>query len=68
MVRGRRVWAAQVAIDHYRKAKDGPRAVADEADFRDLLCDLMHYARREGIDFDNEMRIARDHFDVETGA
>jgi hypothetical protein len=28
----------------------------------DLLADLMHFAHAQGIDFDNQLRIARDHF------
>jgi hypothetical protein len=29
---------------------------------RDLLADLMHFAKAEGLDFDNELRAAREHF------
>lgn len=32
----------------------------------DLLADLMHWSDRNGFDFDNELRRARDHYDEET--
>jgi hypothetical protein len=31
----------------------------------DVLADLMHYCERERIDFENHLRIARMHFEVE---
>jgi hypothetical protein len=45
-------------------------AYADDPEcvVRDVLCDLMHYCRLVGpriLDFDEELRIARDHFDAE---
>lgn len=39
----------------------------DEADFRDLLTDLMHYATQAKIDFEHELGIARRGFDHESG-
>ena len=32
----------------------------------DALTDLMHYCMAKGIDFDNQLRIARDHCGVES--
>jgi hypothetical protein len=32
---------------------------------RDMLADLMHYASANGLDFEDEARIARGHFDAE---
>lgn len=32
---------------------------------RDLLTDMMHFCKSRGIDFDDELRIARDNFDEE---
>jgi NTP pyrophosphatase (non-canonical NTP hydrolase) len=34
-------------------------------EIRDLLADLMHYADCYAIDFDDELRIARDHHAAE---
>ena len=31
----------------------------------DMLCDLMHYCRQNGIDFENELRRGRGHFEAE---
>jgi hypothetical protein len=39
----------------------------DECHFRDLLNDLMHLADREGIDFDESMRVARSSYEQEAG-
>lgn len=67
MTNGRRIWAAQTALDHYRRAKDGREpSERDEADFSDLLADLMHYARREGIDFAAELGRAERNVASET--
>jgi hypothetical protein len=37
----------------------------DESNLRDLLADLMHHADNQGLDFNNELRIARDHYEAE---
>lgn len=66
-LQGRRTWAAQIALERYREAKNGSKAGKDEADFRDLLTDLMHYAKREGIDFADQFGIAERNFEAETG-
>ena len=44
------------------------RVGADESNFRDLLADLMHYADTYGLDFYDELRIARDNYLEELGA
>jgi len=56
---------AEVALIAYGAAKY--EDVGDEADFRDLLADLMHLARARGLDFEDELRIAAGHFDEEAG-
>lgn len=37
-----------------------------ETTVRDCLADLMHWCDAEGMDFENELRIARDNYDTET--
>ena len=37
----------------------------DESDVTDLITDLLHYCRIEGADFDDHLRIARNHFNDE---
>lgn len=45
---------AQMALDAYIDTdKPAPEH------FRDMLCDLMHLAAREGLDFDRELALAR---------
>ena len=40
----------------------------DEEDIlADLLCDLQHWASRNQVDFDAELRRANMHFEAETG-
>lgn len=41
------------------------KEVMDEADFRDLLANLMHYARRHAYDFETELAKARRNFEEE---
>lgn len=41
------------------------KEVMDEADFRDLLANLMHYARRHAYNFENELATARRNFEEE---
>lgn len=36
-----------------------------EANLTDMLADLMHWADRQEIDFDDCLRVARDHFGCE---
>jgi hypothetical protein len=37
----------------------------DESTMRDLLTDLMHYSEQSGIDFDQELRVARHNYEFE---
>lgn len=39
----------------------------DESHFADLLCDLQHYANREGIDFAEQLARGTYHFGEENG-
>ena len=41
------------------------RSRLDEADLRDLLSDLMHYARHRKINFEEELKSARMNFEAE---
>jgi hypothetical protein len=34
----------------------------------DILADLQHFCTAKGIDFNNQLRVARDHVSIETGA
>lgn len=58
----RHVRLARKALKAYRGSTK-----PDEGDMRDLLCDLMHHSAMKRIDFDNELRIARDNFEAEGG-
>lgn len=40
----------------------------DESHFRDLLCDMMHLAQRDGLDFADQLRCAVSNFEEEGGA
>lgn len=55
-------WAAHALAAHIRARGD---VEDDEADFRDLLTDLMHYAKARGINFQDELSTASDHFEEE---
>ena len=37
----------------------------DEDDVKDLLADLMHFCKRNLIDFDDNLRVARDNYEHE---
>lgn len=50
-------------LDRFNAIRGQSRA--DEADLRDLLSDLMHYARQRKINFDEELTTARMNFDAE---
>ena len=67
MVRGptneERARCAGEALRAYLRAKGEP---ADEANFRDLLSDLMHWCHINDKDFDEALRIARRHFQAES--
>ncbi len=62
----KRTTAARAAIDahlesHRRTMVDsGPKDA-----LTDILADLMHWARREGIEFEDSLRPARVHFEAE---
>lgn len=49
----------------YRKAQSGWDMPPDEADLSDLLADLMHWCKREGIDFAAELERAQENFQME---
>jgi hypothetical protein len=58
-----RATKAAVALKEYVGIQD-----SDEADFRDLLTDLMHYASQHKLNFDAELAMARGNFDAEVAA
>ena len=62
----RAAWAT-AAIERYNEAKEGRTLPYDtlETVFTDLLCDLIHYARRSGIDMDGAYKRATSHFEDE---
>lgn len=77
MTNRERALAAEAALDTFTHQTYGGRDAAelndeDNARWRrqtalsDLLCDLMHYARQQGFDFDAELRLAARHFDHES--
>ena len=37
----------------------------DEDDVKDLLTDMMHFCERAGIDFEANLRVARDNYQAE---
>lgn len=47
---------------------DGRDFEGDEDDVRDLLTDLMHFCERMEIDFDENLRVARDNYEHEREA
>lgn len=57
----RTLWA-QAAIDGFRNATGD---CEDEADLRDLLADLMHWAKAHNVDFEDELGVARRNFESE---
>lgn len=66
MRNGHRAERADVALQAYRDFDHEGRE-PDEADVRDLLCDLQHYCHREGITFADEIRFAIGNFEDESG-
>lgn len=54
---------AQTALDAFKVATRCDEE--DEVAFGDLLCDLMHWARRRGIDFDQHVDSAREMHAIE---
>lgn len=65
MRNGERAERAALAVAAYRNS-DGQRE-PDEADVRDLLCDLQHYCHREGIPFQDELLMGISNFEDESG-
>jgi hypothetical protein len=53
------------ALAAYVAATGDGNGEPDETTMRDLLADLMHYSQQNGIDFDQELRIARHHYEHE---
>ena len=49
----------------YCQALEGRDFDGDEDDVKDLLTDLMHFCVRDGIDFENNLRVARDNYEHE---
>lgn len=49
-----------ISLRVYGYKTEGAHAITD------LLADLMHLCAADGHDFDNQLRIARDHFEHET--
>ncbi len=58
-----RARCASEALRGYLRAKGGR---PDEANFRDLLSDLMHWCHINNKDFDEALRTARRHFQAES--
>ncbi len=66
----KRARSAQGAVDGYCQARDpsGNSEYAFEPGdviLVDLLTDLRHWARREGVDVDDCLRVSADHFSAE---
>jgi hypothetical protein len=51
------------ALSAYCTARGGND---DEADFRDLLADMMHYANVNDLNFNKELKTARMNYNAET--
>lgn len=65
----RRLARAAETMHRYRVLIYGRSQYAHEPlgqSVRDLLADLLHWCDLNGIDFDAELEIARDHFHCET--
>lgn len=72
MTNRERALVAENALDTFTHQTYGGRDAAELNDedrqtaLSDLLCDLMHYARQQGFEFDIELSIARRHHAVES--
>lgn len=53
---------AQDALDRFMRVTGTDR----EDVLTDLLGDLLHWCDRNGVDFDNELRKGRSHYEAET--
>lgn len=49
----------------YCQVLEGRDFDGDEDDVKDLLADLMHFCERDLIDFDDNLRVARDNYEHE---
>ena len=64
-----RVSAAQDTLSAYKTIKDpgaDPRDRIEQTDIVDLLTDLRHYAKANGLSYDDADRSAFNHFETET--
>lgn len=53
-------------LDAYRTAQTGAaNRMEDPQDVSDLLADLLHWCKREDVDFEQELATARMNFNVE---
>ncbi len=60
-----RAAAAGDAVESFAASTYLTNADGDDIMLRDLLANLMHWADRQGLNFDNELHYARDHYGVE---
>jgi hypothetical protein len=62
---------ARSSISAYLCCRDGhlllDKAVERETNVSDLLADLMHYCREEGLSFDSALQTAMTNFEAEKG-
>lgn len=58
----KRAAEAHKAMKYYRQDNEDPEALID------MLTDLLHWADKHQVDFDDRLRVARMHHRVETGA
>jgi hypothetical protein len=63
-INDRRADWAQTAVDAFRDQYSGLREPLYEG-ISDLLCNLMHLSDRHDLDFDDLLRVARDHHEAE---
>lgn len=65
-----RAQRTKAALQTYRSEIDGAPWMTDDAEgasslLSDILTDLMHYANADGLDFDDCLETARDHYEEE---
>lgn len=53
------------ALLAYEEAKGDGNGIPDETSIRDLLADLMHYCRKNDLNFNQELRFAAENFEIE---
>lgn len=54
-----------VVMDSYCRILEHRDFNGDEDDVKDLLADMMHFCQREGINFEANLRVARDNYEAE---